>query len=431
MPLTSLLACLLVLPFVLALQASRDYRRRRGLPYPPGPRPLPIIGNVLDIPAEFSWLLYTQLAKKYGLLSSELVGDVMSFHILGRVVVILGSTKSTKDLLEKRGEIYSDRPVIPFFEIFQSEQMLAMTYGYEARGHHDSTIEAAKKLSDLGTRASLPGSLLINEFPFRMCTTCPRMDAMDHRSAIGHSLAEQVTNDPMRFVRESMLNGTAPRSIALDNLVEAEKRGSEREGYEKAITETLGTMYTVGTDSMVSSIMSLFLALLLHPEVQKKAQHEIDAVTGRERFPIFDDRRRLPFVNALCKEVLRWRPAAPLRAWLIGNIWAITRDPDVYPEPEVFKPERFLSPNGTLRDDVTLASVFGFGKRVCPGRHFVDTTLFMAAATVLSVFRIERRHGTEGVPFDYTYSGGLVSPRDKRAEELIIRGQYDDLNYVG
>jgi cytochrome P450 len=65
---------------------------------------------------------------------------------------------------------------------------------------------------------------------------------------------------------------------------------------------------------MVSSVMSLFLALLLHPEVQKTAQDEIDAVTGRERFPIFEDRPRLPFVVALCKEVLRWRPAAPLRA---------------------------------------------------------------------------------------------------------------------
>jgi cytochrome P450 len=65
---------------------------------------------------------------------------------------------------------------------------------------------------------------------------------------------------------------------------------------------------------MVSSIMSLLLALLLHPEVQKKAQDEIDAVTGRERFPNFEDRPRLPFVDALCKEVLRWRPAAPLRA---------------------------------------------------------------------------------------------------------------------
>ena len=45
------------------------------------------------------------------------VGDVMSFHVLGRVIVILGSTKATKDLLKKRGGIYSDRPVIPFFEM--------------------------------------------------------------------------------------------------------------------------------------------------------------------------------------------------------------------------------------------------------------------------------------------------------------------------
>ena len=65
---------------------------------------------------------------------------------------------------------------------------------------------------------------------------------------------------------------------------------------------------------MVSSIMSLFLALLLYPEVQKKAQDEIDAVTRRERFPNFEDRPRLPFVDALCKEGLRWRPATPLRA---------------------------------------------------------------------------------------------------------------------
>jgi hypothetical protein len=66
-------------------------------------------------------------------------------------------------------------PVCPYcipqsyisFPSFQGEQLLAMTYGYEAKGHHDRTIEAAKKLSDIGTRASLPGSLLVNEFPFR------------------------------------------------------------------------------------------------------------------------------------------------------------------------------------------------------------------------------------------------------------------------
>jgi hypothetical protein len=53
------------------------------------------------------------------------------------------------------------------FPSFQGEQLLAMTYGYEAKGHHDKTIDAAKKLSNIGTRVSLPGSLLVNEFPFR------------------------------------------------------------------------------------------------------------------------------------------------------------------------------------------------------------------------------------------------------------------------
>jgi cytochrome P450 len=87
---------------------------------------------------------------------------------------------------------------------------------------------------------------------------------------------------------------------------------------------------------------------------------------------------------------------------------AITHDPDVYSEPEVFNPERFLDPNRTLREDVTLGSIFGFGKRVCPGRHFVDTTMFIVAATVLSVFHIEKRRDSEGAPFEFTYSGGLV-----------------------
>jgi hypothetical protein len=111
---------------------------------------------------------------------------------------------------------------------------------------------------------------------------------------------------------------------------------------------------------------------------------------------------------------------------LIGNIWhdlfqvtqslvvtcivfrAILHDPDVYPEPEVFNPERFLNPDGTLRDDPTLASAFGFGKRVCPGKHLTDTTLFIFAATMLSVLQVKKGRNCEGGSFEYTYSGGLT-----------------------
>jgi hypothetical protein len=65
---------LLVLVFSLAaFLAIHDYRRRRGLPYPPGPRPIPLIGNLFDIPKEFSWLEYTHLSKKYGMDSSPVM----------------------------------------------------------------------------------------------------------------------------------------------------------------------------------------------------------------------------------------------------------------------------------------------------------------------------------------------------------------------
>jgi cytochrome P450 len=87
---------------------------------------------------------------------------------------------------------------------------------------------------------------------------------------------------------------------------------------------------------------------------------------------------------------------------------AIFRDPAIYPEPDVFKPERFINPDGSLRDDPLLSSAFGYGKRICPGRHFVDTTLFIYAASLLSVFHIETVQGGQEKPSEYKYTGSFV-----------------------
>ena len=129
MPVVSLTLTLDILVIVTSLAAFwaiLDYQRRRRLPYPPGPRPLPLIGNLLDIPKEFSWLTFTELSKKHGmiyiagkgLLTEQMTGDVLSFHVFGKVIVILNSIKTAKDLLESRGDIYSDRPVMPMTEMY-------------------------------------------------------------------------------------------------------------------------------------------------------------------------------------------------------------------------------------------------------------------------------------------------------------------------
>jgi cytochrome P450 len=75
---------------------------------------------------------------------------------------------------------------------------------------------------------------------------------------------------------------------------------------------------------------------------------------------------------------------------------AILHDPEIYPDPEEFKPERFLNEDGSVRDDPALSLVFGIGKRICPGRHLVDATIFIFASSVLSVFNVAKANDENG-----------------------------------
>ena len=77
-------------------------RNQPPLPYPPGPKPLPIIGNALDMPKSYYWIGYNEWAKEYG--------DVIHTQVLGRHYIILNSIEAAEDLLEKRSAIYSSRP---------------------------------------------------------------------------------------------------------------------------------------------------------------------------------------------------------------------------------------------------------------------------------------------------------------------------------
>jgi cytochrome P450 len=75
---------------------------------------------------------------------------------------------------------------------------------------------------------------------------------------------------------------------------------------------------------------------------------------------------------------------------------AILHDPETYPDPEEFKPERFLDEDGSVRDDPALSLVFGAGKRICPGRHLVDATIFIVTSSVLSVFNVTKAKDENG-----------------------------------
>ncbi|KIL54000.1 hypothetical protein M378DRAFT_93279, partial [Amanita muscaria Koide BX008] len=141
-----------------------------------------------------------------------------------------------------------------------------------------------------------------------------------------------------------------------------------------------------------------------------KAQEEIDNVVGSYRLPSYEDRPSLPYVEALYREVHRWRPVTPNgapRATVRDDVYkgyfipkgnnsstAITRNEDKYPDPDSFNPERFLSLDGTLTDD-TVSYVFGFGRRTCPGRYMADKVVWLMIVSVLATFNISKARDEE------------------------------------
>ncbi|KIP04789.1 hypothetical protein PHLGIDRAFT_31183 [Phlebiopsis gigantea 11061_1 CR5-6] len=173
-----------------------------------------------------------------------------------------------------------------------------------------------------------------------------------------------------------------------------------------------GSMFGAGSDTSASAIAFVTMAAAKYPETQVAVQAQLDAVVGKDRLPTFGDESLLPLVAAFYLEAYRWRPISyggfahrattdivwneyviPAGATVIGNHWAISRDPDVFPDPEVFRPSRWLNEKGQIRTDISSFN-FGFGRRVCVGQHVANSSLFINTALILWAFNISEDPST-------------------------------------
>lgn len=494
---------------VLALLRAYLVRRRNpsGLPLPPGPKPLPIIGNIFDIPKRASWETYAQWGQQYG--------GIMSLKVLGRTIVVLNSHKVARDLLEKRGTIYSDRPALPSFEmmnlnfnltikpygsywrtgrsmadhslrqsaslayrpmlirearrflgnlvrstddvVVSSRQLTAavimsLTYGYEVKEPKDHFVDLAEDAVERAVAAMLPGATAINTFPALKYLPAWLPGMSFKREAIRKWQQVQETVDaPFEFTKGEIKKGTARPSM-IHECIESFSNTSLTEREETILKEVAATSYIAGIDTTTSTIAGFFVALALYPDVQKHAQDELDAIVGRDRLPDFQDRHQLPYVEAICQELRRWRLVAPFAlphatseddiyegyfipkgSQVLANCWAMLHDPDVYPEPEVFRPDRFLASDGTFIEDPLVRAAFGFGRRLCPGRFLANDTLWAVVVSVLSVLTVGKAKDIEGreIPVSDAFTDHAlichpmpfkcsIIPRDVRSEQLII-----------
>lgn len=162
-----------------------------------------------------------------------------------------------------------------------------------------------------------------------------------------------------------------------------------------------------GTDTVAILLEWILARMVLHPDIQAKAQSEIDSVVGADRLVSDSDIPKLPYLQAIVKETLRMHPPGPLLSWArlaihdtnIGshfipagttamvNMWSITHDDSVWTNPNEFKPERFVADDVSIMGSDLRLAPFGSGRRVCPGKVMGLATVHLWFAQLLQNFK--------------------------------------------
>ncbi|KAJ6805064.1 putative cytochrome P450 71A1 [Iris pallida] len=197
-------------------------------------------------------------------------------------------------------------------------------------------------------------------------------------------------------------------------------------------------MIAGGTESSAVTVEWALAELLRRPEILAKATEELDRVVGRERWVEERDMHNLPYIESIVKETMRLHPVAPMLvprmsredtsfegyhlpagSLVLVNVWTIGRDPEVWPQPDQFRPERFVGRDIDVKGQDFELLPFGSGRRMCPGYNLGLKLIQASLANLLHGFEWRLPEGTtkEGLNMEEVF--GLSTPKKEPLEVVV------------
>ncbi|KAI1261850.1 cytochrome P450 2D18 [Xylariaceae sp. FL1019] len=485
---------------------------------PPGPPTIPFLGNVHQLPRRGIHFSYFDWAKKYGGLFSLKIGS------LGDSIIVISNDKIGTTLLDKRAAITSDRPETYALGrlAFRNNHLLFMRSDQRLRlrrkliaqmvtesrcdADHIPLIEAeaTQFLRDICQypehmmeHAPRYSNSIVMALAFHSRT--PRHDTrhmldLEHLNNGFLELAEIGATPPvdwlpfLKYVPERLFGNWKSRSLRLrDDLLRLyaplrQKAQARRDAVgatpsiydairdqqdklnmtDEEIDFLLGNVLEGGTDTVATTTLVFFQAMINFPAVCNAAQDQVDQAFGDTAIPRWHDLEKIPIVTQIVKECLRWRPPVPASvphsmakdeeyeglhlkkgSTILLNIWGIHHDPKRYPNPSQFDPSRFAkhlksasvyanANDGENRDHFA----YGSGRRICPGIHLAERSLTTLFAKLLWGFSFAHKLDASGrpIPIDIrpetAYRDGFLNkvypfemvatPRSHRRREVML-----------
>ncbi|KAF9890487.1 hypothetical protein FE257_005892 [Aspergillus nanangensis] len=458
---------------LVILRLLYEYQRDRNLP--PGPRRLPLIGNIYQAPQVLPWRTFDEWSKRYG--------PIMSAQFGRQTMIFITDAAIARELLDKRGSIYGDRPrmvmagenltkgmhimlrqyddrfrlhqrmeapvlsprasstyypiqdleskqllhellssndYVRHFERYSVSVLYALAYGFRCeRGDEEEMNSAREVLHNFGMAARV-GTWIVDAIPalniLPMCVspwkkTAERLfqiEAKLHMRNMTRAKTNKAWNWTKEFSTSKQAQVMSPLELAYD----------------------LGILADAGMET-TSAVMQIFvLAALAYPYFIKTAQEELERIVGPDRLPNLHDLENLPYIAAVVEEALQWRPMAPngiphatsqentfmgyripKGATIVPLHWSMSLDEQHFENPFEFRPERWIRNS----DDNCFTNFFGFGRRVCPGRHIARNSLFTLISRILWAYNVRPPVGVDGKPVkvdDMAFGSGFVSMPD-------------------
>ncbi|XP_068102882.1 cytochrome P450 2K4-like [Hyperolius riggenbachi] len=454
---------------------------------PPGPKPLPLIGNfhLLDLKRPDKSLM--ELFERYG--------EVFTVHFGSQKVVILAGYNAVKDALVNQADDFSERPDSPLFRIFGNGKGIIFNHGeswktmrrftlstlrdfgmgkkmMEARIQDELTYliehfkshngkpfhieiimsnalcnvissiifgkrfeynnpefeKLMKSVDDIEKHLGSPKNVLYNYFPRIMSLFGVQKELAQTISDIYEFVSKRIKQKRQEF-NANYISGYIDAYLLKQEQDQASEK-TEKYFNDENLAMAAWDLFSAGTATTSSTLRWAILLMMRYPEIQKKVQEEIRAHIKQGQMPTADDRRKMPYTDAVIHEVQRFCNLAPMsvsRA-TTNNVcfrgYCIPKDTEVIPlltsvlydktqweTPYEFNPNHFLDGTGKfVRRDAFMP--FSAGRRICVGEGLAKMDLFLFFTGLLQTFTFHPPPGVSEEDLDLTPAFGfLLIPR--------------------